>query len=380
MDDPRRTLPRTVAEVERGLEEGLHIGAQVYVSLEAKPVADFAVGESRSGVPMTPESLMIWFSSTKAVTAVAAAQQWERGAFDLDDPVVRYVPEFARNGKEGVTVRHLLIHTAGFRFADRSPTTSPFSMSWPEAVARVCRAPLEKGWVPGKKAGYHPTSTMLMLAEIIRRVDGRTFERYVREEVFEPLGMHDCWVGMPPERYRFYGDRIGVMHATDGAPRPLPFVDSEDATSRCVPGGGGRGPMRQLGRFYEMLLLRGEPDGARVLSTPAVEAITARHRVGMFDETFRVKIDWGLGFIIDSIIYGRHCSRRTFGHGGAQSSSAFCDPERGLVVAMVTNGMPGERAHYRRFEALASWVYEDLRLVDPGSEGRTRVPPKTGLT
>ena len=100
----------------------------------------------------------------------------------------------------------------------------------------------------------------------------------------------------------------------------------------------------------------------------------------MFDETFRATIGSGLACSIESIICGRHCSRATVGYGGAQSASAFCDPERGLVVAMVTNGMPGERTHYRRFEALASSVYEDLRLVDPGSEGRTRVPPKTGLT
>ena len=63
---------------------------------------------------MTPDSLMVWYSMTKALTAVAIAQQWERGQLELDDPVVKYIPEFGQNGKEGVTIRHVLTHTGGF--------------------------------------------------------------------------------------------------------------------------------------------------------------------------------------------------------------------------------------------------------------------------
>ena len=61
----------------------------------------------------------------------------------------------------------------------------------------------------------------------------------------------------------------------------------------------------------------------------------------MVDETFGIVIDWGLGFAIDTYITGRHSSTRAFGHGGHQSSAAFCDPEHGVVVAVVCNGMPG---------------------------------------
>src|SRR5205807_7103645 len=134
-----------------------------------------------------------------------------------------------------------------------------------------------------------------------------------------------------------------------GPPQERPALDSPAALTRCSPGGGGRGPMRQLARFYEMLRCGGELDGRTVLSPQTVEALTARHRVGMYDHTFGVVVDWGLGFNIDGGAMGPHCSPRAFGHGGAQSSLAFCDPEHGMVSAMQTNGMPGFVWNFPRF-------------------------------
>ncbi len=97
---------------------GLHIGAQWYVSLDGRCVADEAVGESRPGVPMTPQTLMFWLSASKPVAAVAIGQLWEREQLDLDDTVARHIPEFAIKGKESITIRHILTHTCGFRWLE----------------------------------------------------------------------------------------------------------------------------------------------------------------------------------------------------------------------------------------------------------------------
>ena len=106
-----------------------------------------------------------------------------------------------------------------------------------------------------------------------------------------------------------------------------------------------------------MLLNGGTIDGVRILSPQSVELFTLRQRIGMFDQTFRHIMDWGLGFQVSSnrygadtvpYGYGRHASDSTFGHGGSQSSTAFADPEHGLTVAIVCNGMPGEPAHQVR--------------------------------
>ena len=111
-------VPGAVASLVDGIERGLHPGAMLYVSVDGKPIADIGVGEARAGTPMTPDSMVVWFSMTKPSVAVSVAQQWERGALELDDPVVRHLPEFGAHGKDIITIRHLLTHTAGIRPAD----------------------------------------------------------------------------------------------------------------------------------------------------------------------------------------------------------------------------------------------------------------------
>jgi CubicO group peptidase (beta-lactamase class C family) len=353
---PAAGLPSTRAVLERGIAEGLHPGAQVYVSLRGRRLADLAVGDVRPGEPMRPDHLMAWLSSGKPVTAVAIAQLWEAGQLGLDDAVRRFVPEFGCGGKETITVRHLLTHTKGFRSADKIPALA----TWDEAVAHVCQAPVESGWVPGARAGYHTVSSWFILGEIVRRLSGLAFDRYVRERIFLPLGMEDSWIGLPADRYRDYGERVGTMHLTDkvGA-KPHPTLDTEAACSRCRPGGNARGPIRELGRFYE---------------AETVREITRRHRVGMYDHTFRHVMDWGLGFLVDSrhhgpdtvpYGYGHHALEGTFGHSGSQSSTGFADPGHGLVVAWVCNGQPGERRHQPRARAINNAIYEDLGLITP---------------
>lgn len=369
-------LDRTLAAIQGGIENGLHIGAQLSVSVDGKPVGEIIAGDAAPGVAMTADSMLPWFSMTKAVTAAAVMQQWERGALALDDPVALHVPEFAENGKAAVTVRHLLLHTGGFRQADGQPPAGAFSRDLADNVAMICAAPLEDGWVPGRKAGYHPTSGMAMLGEIVQRLSGRSFEAYVREEIFAPLGMDSCFVGIPIGVQASLGDRIGIMHNTAGE-QPLPLLGLNDPTvlARVLPGAGGRGPMRELVRLYECLDSGGTRDGVRLLSPQTVEAMTARHRVGMFDETFRTHVDWGLGLHVDMILMGRHCSPRAAGHGGAQSSVAFCDPEHGLAVACVFNGMAGV-AHYGRFESVMSALYVDLGLAGEDDPGRDHNVPR----
>jgi len=370
-------LPRTAAALAGGIAEGLHLGAQLYVSLGGERIADAAMGENRPGEPLTPDHLMLWMSSTKPVAAVAICQLWERGRLELDDPVARHLPAFAAHGKERITLRHLLTHTAGIRLLDTGWPAAP----WDEIVARIAAARPEPRWTPGEKAGYHLASSWFLLGEVVRRLDpaGRTFDHYAREEVFDPAGMADAWVGLPPERYRAYAaaGRVGALYATENPPPREQAWTSEARLAAVNPGGGGCGPMRDLGRFYETLLgtaagVRGQGPNGRLLSPQTVEAATARHRVGMLDHTFRHVMDWGLGFILDSkrygvetvpYGYGRLASPRTFGHSGYRSSVAFGDPEHRLAVALAMNGTPAETAHERRVRAVLDAIYEDLGLA-----------------
>ncbi len=375
-------LSGTVDTLEAGRRDGFHPGWQVFVAHEGKVVADLAGGEARPGVPLMPDSLVWWMSNTKTVTAVAVAQQWEQGRLGLDDPVSDHIPEFATNGKDRITIRHLLTHTGGIRRADFQPErgVNPLTSSWEERLQAICAASVEPGWEIGRTAGYHPFSGMFLLAEIVRRCDGRPFERYVREELFEPLGLYDSWVGLPAQRFEAYGDRMASMHhVADGVATPMRLFDSPQGAAPCVPAGGGWGPIRELGRFYQMLAGRGQLDGVRILDPQTVEAITARHRHDTFDESQGMIAHWGLGFMVDSVLFGRHCSPRAFGHGGGAASAVFCDPEANLVGAYICNGQPDHRTAYLRGESIASAIYVDLGLVSANDPGRDHELPTRSL-
>ncbi len=377
----RARLARTAAELEAQISAGLELGGQLFLARRGEVVADAAFGEARPGEPMRRDHLMLWMSSTKPVAAVAICQLWERGRLELDDPVARHIPEFAQGGKERVTIRHLLTHTGGVRMLD----TGWPAAGWEGIVARVCAQRLEPRWEPGRRAGYHLASSWFILGELVRRLDGRPFEVYVRDEIFAPLEADDCWIGMPVERFRGYGSRIAPMFdvapaagEAGGESLPPPARLTENgatAEARLVvpsPGGNGCGPLRELARLYQMLDAGGLFAGRRLLRRETVEALAARHRVGMVDATFRARLDWGLGVIVNSAHYGEpempygygpFAGPRTYGHSGARSSTAFADPEAGLVVALAVNGMPPDDLHRRRFERLTAALYLDLGLA-----------------
>lgn len=366
--------PTAVEALLEGVGAGLHIGAQLCVVVGDAPVVDVAVGLARPRVAMRTDTIMMWASCTKPITATAFAQQVDAGAVGLDDPVCAVVPELARHdpGKRAVTFRHLLTHTAGLSFGPHTPYTSPQG-AYDEILAGILATPLPEGLEPGTRAAYGDAG-MFVLAETVCRLDGRPFPRYVREMVFEPLGMDDCWLGMPFERYATYADRIGVMHVTtSGQALPLHDWDSAAGAAHVNPAGNGRGPMNQLARFYQAMLGGGEFDGTRILAPATVEAMRARQRQAMLDRMSPYEaatVDWGLGFYLDSKCYGlapygygSYASSRTFGHSGVLSSVSFADPDHDLVCCLLFNGITTPESHRRRTDAVIEAVYEDLRIA-----------------
>jgi CubicO group peptidase (beta-lactamase class C family) len=355
------SLPRTVQLLHDGIAAGLHVGAQMVVSKNLSTISDIAVGESRPGVPLTSDTLMFWMSAGKPITAVAIAKLWERGKLSLDDTVAEHIPEFAAHGKDRITIRQCLTHTAGFR----GPMNNFTAGTWDQIIARICAMRPEPHWPPGQKAGYHMATSWFILGEIIQRASGRNYSDYLRKEIFEPLKMPDAWIGMPSEQYQSYGPRLAAIPSTDNGERNFSIpANAPDATIIPRPGANLRCPARQFIKFYEMFL----GSVTRVLRPQTIEAITAPHRVYMHDHTFNASLDWSLGFLINTVpyspttpyLYGPHASRRTFGHSGNQCSVAFADPAHGLIVCLAFNGMPGEAAHQNRMRRALATLYEEL--------------------
>ncbi|HEX5323374.1 MAG TPA: serine hydrolase domain-containing protein [Capsulimonadaceae bacterium] len=364
------SLPQTTTVLKRGIENGQHLGAQLYVSHRGRVVADLAVGEVKPGIPLTPDTLMFWMSSGKPLTTLAIAKLWEEDRFDLDDPICRFIPAFVKGGKGPITIRHVLTHTGGFRNAQIGDLQWALSR---EIVEHICDTPLEAGWTPGRKTAYHPYTGWIILGELVQRVSRQPLNDYIREEICAPLGMHDTWLGMTEEHLADYREqRLGLLlNMEDGFP-PLDAADIQVSPFPVEPSGNSYGPIRELGYLYEMLIGRGARNGRRLLSPQTVEALTARHIAGLEDETFHIILDHGLGFFHESGAgtnakmprdYSLYSSPRTFGHSGIQSSVGFADPEQDLVVAWACNGMPGDTAHNRRHRAINDSIYQDLGLT-----------------
>lgn len=351
-------LPRTLEQLERGLDDGSHAGVQLYVSLDGEVVADVALGEARPGTAMSIHMIVPWMSSGKPVTAAAALRLLERGAFDLDDPVTDHLPGFEGGGKASITVRHLLSHTAGLQAIEHDWPRD----DWRTVLAKIQTGSVVAGWVPGERSAYDPANGWFVLGELVARWNGSTFSDALRELVLDPCDLSNTYCGTDEAHLSAVRDRMGTLYARSrgGLVPRTELLETPLATSPS-PGGNVRGPIRELGRFHERL--------PTLLEPRTFEVMTSRQRREPEDETFRQKLDFGLGVIVDSSRYGAdpvaygygaHCSDRTYGHGGVQTSIGFRDPERNLVVAWITNGQIGEPRHQRRNLAINTAIYEDL--------------------
>ncbi len=356
----RDGLEAAIRLLEKQREAGLHDGAQLFVARNGNVVLDVAIGEAQPGVPLTTDSVMLWYSSTKPLTAVAIAQQLERGKLKLDDRVQSIIPDFA-NGKESATIKHILTHTGGFPMND-----FPFlRYDWDTVIQSICDERAE--YEPGTAAGYHPLSGWCILGEIVRRVDGRPIEVYLDEEIFGPLRMMDTSLGISAAREAELGHRLSRV-----SEKPAPIANAEAwndprARPRILPGGSGYGSAHDLGKFYMTLWNGGEWEGVRILKEETVHAFTSVHRSGMVDQSFsteelQVSPPWGLGFskgtdaAIDSSL-GRRSTSAAYGHGGMRSSVGFVEPSRDLVVAIIANGLPIEIENTRRLCEISDTIH-----------------------
>jgi CubicO group peptidase (beta-lactamase class C family) len=359
-------LSPVIDALERQRQAGLHDGVQIYVSHQGKALVDTAIGESIPGRALRPDDVMLWYSSGKPVTTVAVLQLWERGAIGLDDPIGRYIPGWGA-GKERVTLRHVLTHTGGFTMVGRD---EPFDkdLSYAEVIERIAAHPVE--WEPGTKGGYHPSTGWKVLGAVVEAVDGRPIDRYVAEEVLAPVGMAQSRLGFPEADQARLGDRLVPVHwkghalavpVEGGGVRMLEYhidqIHNEPwFVAKVEPGGGMRGPARELGRFYESLLGFGPP----VLEPRTVEVMAAVHRYGLPDVVFAgQKIPWGLGVQVAGGFSGGP-GRRAFGHGGMASSRGLADPDAGLVIVFVANGLPDPLRNEQRIFEITDTIYTAL--------------------
>ena len=354
--------------LEQQIQEGLHPGAQLCVAIDGEVIADFGVGETvvGSGVQVTNESIMPLFSSAKPITAVALGILVDSGLLNFDDPVISYIPEFGSHGKSSIQIKHILNHTSGL--AEDALADGVTSRA--EVIGRLIDSHTMEGWNPGARSAYIPTTGWHILGEVVERASGNSFNSFVKDFVLNPLGMNNTYTNVNPELATELGDQRALMHDSRREPMVVNMAYSPERLGPFVkPGSSFHGTARDMVGFYSMLLNDGvTSDCKQIISESTISALTMTNHEGLLDETFGVVMDRGLGFFVDSQRYspavpygfGASASSRTFGHGGKESSNGFADPERGLAVSLIFNGMPGESKHDRRLKQTLAKVYEAM--------------------
>jgi CubicO group peptidase (beta-lactamase class C family) len=310
--------------------------------LESTGLADVATQR-----PMTPDTLFWIASMTKPITGAAVLMLQDGGKLNVADPVAKYLPEFANlktpSGQPAdLTITQILTHTSGLGEAGGPALKDAKTLA--DLVPLWLAAPMQ--FEPGEKWKYCQ-SGINAAARIVEVVSGMTFDAFLEQRLFDPLGMKDTTF-YPTDAQR---TRLVTAYAKDkdtGALTPVPPREFYEGTRNRPPQGNGGlySTPQDYARFCQMLLAGGTLEGRRYLSADALKFLatpqTGDLPVGFFqNDTYGqhgTKYGWGLG---TSILRTPHegvaamLSPGTFGHGGAWGTQAWIDPVKGVAYLLM---------------------------------------------
>ena len=350
-------------------------GAAAAVYHRGELVVDVWTG-ARDGVgsPWLEDTMAMSFSTTKGVVATAVHRLVDRGLIDYDEPVATYWPEFAEGGKQFITVRHLLSHSAGLH-PMRDVIAGAYEMlDWDLVCTQLARQ--SPRYEPGTRHGYHGITYGFLVGEVIRRVTGMPVHDVVETEIVKPLGLDGMSIGAPPDRrdrvaqlLMSFGDAERVERFAQRAARlkwMRPAIDtfmvpesdrfyaSTDILDGPIPAINGCFTARSLARMYAALAGGGVLDGERFLTVETLRRATEIQRKGI-DIVVGFPMKWRLGYHLAATSKG--IIPNGFGHFGYGGSGAWADPDNDLAVAFVCNRVAGT-------------PFGDMRFLRVGAEAR----------
>jgi CubicO group peptidase (beta-lactamase class C family) len=376
-------------EFRRNFIDRGELGAAVAAYVGGEKVVDLWGGyrDSRRQERWAEDTLVLVYSTSKGMSAIAMALAHSRGLFDYDELVATYWPEFAQNGKESITVRQLLAHQAGLSGLDARLSARLLGDLDGMAEALAAQKP---AWKPGTRQGYHALTIGWYESELIRRIDPqrRSLGRFFADEVAGPLGL-EFYIGLPDDVpssrvASIKGASIASMLANFRAMPPLmmaAFLRRGSHTARAfmnprmrgpadldrpeyraveIPAGGGIGQVRSIARAYADMAAGGTELG---LSPETFEELTAPPRppTGLKrDLVLWVPAAYSLGFIrpTEGFTFGR--GPRSFGHPGAGGSFGFADPDAEVGFAYAPNRLGNHLRDDPREKSLRDALYRCL--------------------
>jgi CubicO group peptidase (beta-lactamase class C family) len=359
------------------VDEGKLAGIVLLVAREGKVAHAGVYGQMdiESGKAMRRDSLFRIYSMTKPITGVALMTLYDEGRFQLDDPVSKYLSGFEQvkvfAGKEGdtiklvdlkrpVTIRDLMRHTAGLAYGlfPATPVDAMYTQArlldrtqnLDSMLERLLKIPLAAQ--PGEKWMY--SIAVDVQGKLIEALSGKPLDEFFAERVFKPLAMHDTSFSVPVAKLDRltvnYGKKDGRLSPVDGA------KTSQFATAPALLSGGGGlvSTADDYLRFAQMMLNRGELDGARILKPETVDLMTQNH---LSDDLVPIKLGplplANMGFGLDFAVRVKTGkgdpagSLGEYGWGGAASTQFFVAPRENLIYVGMTQFMPSTPLYFQ---------------------------------
>ncbi|WP_239126459.1 serine hydrolase domain-containing protein [Asanoa siamensis] len=331
-----------------------YAGAVALVSIDGTVRTQVAVGDAlryKAGpvelpaaqrVKMRTDSIFDLASLTKVYTSILLLRQVDQGKVDLAAPVVSYLPEFTGTGKAAVTVEMLLTHTSGLPVGAKVTGLS----SDAARRAAVLATPLVSGAVPGNTFRYSSVGLMVA-AFLVEKLTGQTLDAALKTEVTGPLGLRDT--GFKPLTWLSQADQAARLVATDartsrGLLRGTVHDDVANIMGGVAGSAGVFGTAADVAAIGHLLLNGGTVGGKRILSQAIVTRMLTNANKGkpaVDPERPQRTADHGLGVVLDQPWFmGRLSGPRTFGHTGFTGTSLLVNPDKKLVLVLLTN-----RAH-----------------------------------
>jgi CubicO group peptidase (beta-lactamase class C family) len=373
-----------IDEAMRGAVARKEVAGVVVMAADRKGIiyqGAFGVADIADARPLKLDALFRIASMTKAVTSTAAMQLVEQGRFAIEDPVEKYLPEFAklsvfesfdgatgayrlRPAAKAVTVRHLLTHTSGLGYAFTNPTVRDFK---PRAGEEYPVGPLV--FEPGERWLYSTSTDWV--GRLVEKVSGQSLEDYFRQHIFTPLGMADTFYFVPKDKEA----RLVTVNRriADGS---IVKESVQPPTSGFTPIGGGglSSTAYDYLRFTRALLNGGELDGARILSAGTVALMEQNHigAVGVpaqktalpeRSDDFSFIADgrdkWGLGFLVTAEAVPGKRSAGSLSWGGINNTYYWLDPTRGITGVILMQFLPfADRKALALYDAFERGVYQ----------------------
>ncbi|MCV7029483.1 lipase LipE [Mycobacterium sherrisii] len=363
---------------------GMHPAIQLCLRHRGRVVLNRAIGHGWGNaptdapdsdkIPVTTDTPFCVYSAAKGITATVVHMLVERGVFSLDDRVCEYLPNFTSHGKDRITIRHVMTHSAGLPFP-----TGPMpdlKRTDDHQYAQEMLSNLRPLYRPGLVHVYHALTWGPLMREIVYAATGKDIREILAAEILDPLGFR--WTNFGVDKKDL--ELVAPSHATGRPLTPviaqifrkaiggtmhemIPVTNTPFFLTTVIPSSNTVSTADEMSRFAEIWRRGGELDGVQVMRPDTLRAATAESR--RLRPDFAVGLmpaRWSTGFILGTNRFGPfgRNAPAAFGHLGLVNIAIWADPQRSLAAGLISSGKPGRDPEGRRYVALMNTIAAEI--------------------